>query len=53
MFDNIFKVISFLDLNRLEIDSKNKELQYKNEALKASVDVLMSVNAQTVCYVFI
>ena len=47
------QVISFLDLNRLEIDSLNKELQFKNEALRASVDVLTSVNAQAVILLFL
>ena len=44
------EVISFLDLHRLEIDSVNRDLLNKNEALRASVEVLTSLNAQTVCY---
>lgn len=44
------EVISFLDLHRLEIDSINRDLLSKNEALRASVDVLTSINAQTVDY---
>ncbi len=42
------KVISYLDLHRLEIDSINRDLLSKNEALRATADVLSSVNSQMV-----
>lgn len=35
-------------MNRMEIESINRDLLAKNEALRASVDVLSSVNSQTV-----
>lgn len=44
-------MLSYLDLRRLEIDSLNRDLLSKNEALRANVDVLTSLNAQTVCSV--